>query len=183
MLFFVPLSLLPGGLGRFLPGGIGANHSRLRHKGWDKCSHGLTSRPRETSSVWFLDELLFLFGYPSASGAGLLAGTLPLRYYSESFARRIPTWRLPVGGNALLVFLPLENWFRVVLMLCLLHWVVLVFAWLEALVEALKESDYTGKHQHTLLDRVFRGSRFVLEFGRGLGILWVRILVFLVPSF
>ena len=48
------------------------------------------SRPRETSSVWFLDELLVLFGYPAASGADLLAGTLPLRYYSESFARRVP---------------------------------------------------------------------------------------------
>ena len=35
-------------------------------------------------------------------------------------------------------------------MLCLLRWVVLVFAWLEVLVEALKESDYTEKHQHTL---------------------------------
>ena len=96
---FRALSLLPGGLGRFLPGGIGANHCRLRHIGWDKCSHGLSSRPRETSSVWFLDELLVLFGYPSASGAGLLAGTLPLRFFSESFARRIPTWRLPEGGN------------------------------------------------------------------------------------
>ena len=96
---FRALSLLPGGLGRFLPGGIGANHSRLRHIGWDNCSHGLTSRPRETSSVDFLDELLVLFGYPSASGAGLLAGTLPLRYYSESFARRIPTWCLPGGGS------------------------------------------------------------------------------------
>ena len=60
---------------------------------WGKCSHGLTSRPRETSSVWFLDELLVLFGYPSASGASLLAGTLPLRFFSESFACRIPTWR------------------------------------------------------------------------------------------
>ena len=78
---------------------IGANHCRLRHIGWEKCSHGLTSRPRETSSVWFLDELLVLFGYPAASGADLLAGTLPLRYYSESFARRIPTWRLPESGN------------------------------------------------------------------------------------
>ena len=96
---FRALSLLPGGLGRFLPGGIGANHCRLRHIGWGKCSHGLTSRPRETSSVWFLDELLVLFGYPSASGASLLAGTLPLRFFSESFARRIPTWRLPEGGN------------------------------------------------------------------------------------
>ena len=96
---FRALSLLPGGLGRFLPGGIGANHCRLRHIGWGKCSHGLTSRPRETSSVWFLDELLVLFGYPSASGASLLAGTLPLRFFSESFACRVPTWRLPEGGN------------------------------------------------------------------------------------
>ena len=79
---------------RFLPGDIGANHGRLRHIGWEKCSHGLTSRPR-----WFLDELLVLFGYPAASGADLLAGTLPLGYYSESFARRIPTWRLLESGN------------------------------------------------------------------------------------
>ena len=96
---FRALSLLPGGLGRFLPGGIGANHSRLRHIGWEKCNHGLTSRPRETSDVWFLDELLVLFGYPSGSGASLLAGTLPLRFFAESFACRIPTWRLPEGGN------------------------------------------------------------------------------------
>ena len=93
------LRLLPGGLGRFLPGDIGANHGRLRHIGWEKCSHGLTSRPRETSSVCFLDELLVLFGYPVASGVDLLAGTLPLRYFSESFARRVPTWRLPENGN------------------------------------------------------------------------------------
>ena len=93
------LRLLPGGLGRFLPGGIGANHSRLRHIGWEKCSHGLTSRPRETSSVWFLDELLVLFGYPAASGIDLLAGSLPLRYFSEGFARRVPTWCLPVRGS------------------------------------------------------------------------------------
>ena len=96
---FRALSLLPGGLGRFLPGSLGANHGRLWHIGWEKCCHGLTSRPRETSSVLFLDELLFLFGYPVASGAGLLAGTLPLRYFSESFARKVPTWRLPEDGN------------------------------------------------------------------------------------
>ena len=95
---FRALRMLPG-LGRFLPGDIGAHHGRLRHIGWEKCSHGLTSRPRETSSVWFLDELLFLFGYPAASGADLLAGTLTLWCYSESFARRIPTWRLPESGN------------------------------------------------------------------------------------
>ena len=91
--------LLPGDLSRFLHGGIGANHGRLRHIGWEKCCHGLTSRPRETSSVWFLDELLFLFGYPVASGAHLLAGTLPLRYFSESFAHKVPTRRLPGSGH------------------------------------------------------------------------------------
>ena len=47
------LCALPGGLGRFLPCAIGANHSRLRHIGWDKSGHGLTSRPRETSNVKF----------------------------------------------------------------------------------------------------------------------------------
>ena len=46
-----------------------------------------------------MDELLVLFGYSAASGADLLAGTLPLRYYSESFAGGIPTWRLPESGN------------------------------------------------------------------------------------
>ena len=96
---FRALRLLPGGLGRFLPGGIGANHCRLRHIGWSKSCHGLTSRPRETSSVGFLDELLVLFGYCAASGADLLAGTLPLRYFSESFARKVPTWRLPGRGS------------------------------------------------------------------------------------
>ena len=179
---FRALSLLLGGLRRFLPGGIGANHSRLRHIGWDKCSHGLTSRPRETSSVDFLDELLVLFGYPSASGADLLAGTLPLRYYSESFARRVPTWRLP-GGGSVAKFLASGELIQSVLVPCLLRWVVRVIALLVVLVEALKESGYTGKHQHTLLDRVFLGSKFVPGFGRDLGIHWVLILVFLVLSF
>ena len=85
MLFFRALRMLPGGLGRFLPGDIGANHRRLRHIGWDKCCHGLSSRPRETSSVRFLDELLVLFGYCAESGADLLAGVLPLRYSSGNF--------------------------------------------------------------------------------------------------
>ena len=45
---------LPGGLGRFIPGRIGANHGRLRHVGWEKCCHGLTCRPRESSGEGFL---------------------------------------------------------------------------------------------------------------------------------
>ena len=57
------LCLLPGGLGRFVACSIDANHCRLRHIDWEKCSHGLTSRPRESASLHFLDELLSLFRY------------------------------------------------------------------------------------------------------------------------
>ena len=38
-------------------------------------------------------------GIQLASGSSLLAGTLPLRYFSENFARKIPTWRLPGDGS------------------------------------------------------------------------------------
>ena len=55
------LCLLPGGLRRFMPCSIGANHCRLRHIGWEKCCHGLAPRPRESASEPFLDELLRLF--------------------------------------------------------------------------------------------------------------------------
>ena len=72
------LCLLPGGLGRFVPCSIGANHCRLRDIGWEKCGHGLTSRPRESASMLFLDELLGLICYPPGSGRALLAGTLLL---------------------------------------------------------------------------------------------------------
>ena len=36
---------MPGGIGRFIPCAVGANHCRLRHIGWEKCGHGLTSGP------------------------------------------------------------------------------------------------------------------------------------------
>ena len=45
--YFVLLWHCLGGLRRFVPCEVGANHCRLRHIGWDKCGHGLTSRPRE----------------------------------------------------------------------------------------------------------------------------------------
>ena len=35
---------------------IGANHCRLRHIGWERCGHGLTSRPRESASEPFKNE-------------------------------------------------------------------------------------------------------------------------------
>ena len=74
---------------------MGANHCRLWHVGWERCSHGLTSRPL----LPFLDQLLLLFHYPSRSSGALLAGTLPLRYCSAKFASRTPFWALPVPGH------------------------------------------------------------------------------------
>ena len=93
------LCLLPGGLRRFVPCSIGANHCRLRHIGWEKCGHGLSSRPRESASVPFLDEFLSLFRYPPRSGRALVGGTLPLRYCATRFACCTPTWRLPASGH------------------------------------------------------------------------------------
>ena len=52
----------PGGLGRFIPGRIGANDGRLRHIGWEKSCHGFTCRPRESSSDGFLSDLLDYLG-------------------------------------------------------------------------------------------------------------------------
>ena len=69
---------------RFVPCSIGANHCRLRHLGWEKCSH----RPQESASASFLDQLLLL-------------GSLPLRYCSSRFASRTPFWVLPVPGHVI----------------------------------------------------------------------------------
>ena len=55
------LVALPGSIRRFVPCEVGANHCRLRHLGWEKCGHGLTSRPRESASDGFLNELLVFF--------------------------------------------------------------------------------------------------------------------------
>ena len=41
---------LPLGIRHFFPCDIGANHCRLRHIGWERCGHGLTSRPHESAS-------------------------------------------------------------------------------------------------------------------------------------
>ena len=90
---------LPGGLRRFVSCDTGANHCRLRSLGWEKCGHGLTSRPRESASEGFLNALLVLFGYPSGSASVLLDGELSLRYCSYRFACRVPTWSLPSHGR------------------------------------------------------------------------------------
>ena len=51
---------LPGGLGRSLPCRLRAGHCRLRSIGWERCGHGLTSRPLEASGTGFLHDLLSL---------------------------------------------------------------------------------------------------------------------------
>ena len=97
------LCLLPGGLGRFVPCSVGANHCRLRHVGFERCSRGLTSRPRESASGPFVDQLLLLFQCPPGSGRALFAGTLPLRYcllgLPARFACKVPSWTMPVPGH------------------------------------------------------------------------------------
>ena len=67
------LCLLPGGLHRFVLCSVGANHCRLCHVGWEKCGHGLTSGPRESSSELFLNELLSLLRLLSLDVLRLLA--------------------------------------------------------------------------------------------------------------
>ena len=91
ILLFAPYLIVVGGLVLLL--------KLSSHIGWEKCGHGLTSRPRESASVHFLDELLALFRYPSGSGRALLAGTLPLNYCSARFACMTPSWRLPALGS------------------------------------------------------------------------------------
>ena len=78
---------------------IGANHCRLRRIRWERCGHGLTSRPGESASEDFLNRLLILFGYPGGSAASLLAEGLPLRYCSARLACMFPNWKLPDNGH------------------------------------------------------------------------------------
>ena len=98
---FRALRSLPGGIGRFIPCDIGANHCGLRQICSENCGHGLMFRPRETAAEDFLNELPVLFWYPPRPAAALWDGTLPLRYCAGRFAGRVPISRLPVVGNVL----------------------------------------------------------------------------------
>ena len=73
-------------------------YCRLRHVGWEKCGHGLTSRPRESASEPFFNELLGLFQYPPGSGRALLDGTLLALLAG-----------LPLGGHQTLVMLLIQS--------------------------------------------------------------------------
>ena len=96
---FRALKDLPGGLARFIPGGIGGNHRRLLRIRWEQCGHGLTCRPQESRSHALLDALLVLFGKNSGSASALLDGTLRLKYCKRPFARLFPSWSLTGRGH------------------------------------------------------------------------------------
>ena len=93
------LAKLLGGLWRFLPCKIGSHMSRLRHLGWNQCSHGLTSRPLESCHYLCLKAVCGVLGYPKGSAAELLDGILKLRYCTAIFTMRFPPGSLPRVGN------------------------------------------------------------------------------------
>ena len=74
------LAKLHGGLGRFLPCGIGSHMSRLRHLGWNQCSHGLTSRLLESCHRQCLKAVCRFWAVPRGAASELLDGTLKLRH-------------------------------------------------------------------------------------------------------
>ena len=93
------LGKLPGGIGRFLPCNLGTHLSRLRHVGWNQCSHGLDSRPLESCHHQCLKALCGVLGYTKGSALELLDGTLKLRHCTDLFTRRLPPWSLPWVGS------------------------------------------------------------------------------------
>ena len=92
---------LHGGLGRFLPCWLGSHMSRLRHLGWNKCSHGLTSRPLEWNPVIIntFEAVYDVLGHPRGSALELLDGTLKLGHCTSLFTIRFPPSSLPRFGN------------------------------------------------------------------------------------
>ena len=84
------LAKLSGGLGRFLPCHLGSRMSRLRHLGWNQCSHGLSSRPLESCHHQCLKAVCDVLGYIKGSALELLDGTLKLRHCTTLFTMRFP---------------------------------------------------------------------------------------------
>ena len=82
-----------------MPSQVGSHLSRLRHLGWNQCSHGLISRPLESCHHLCLSAICGVLGYPRGSAAELLDGVLKLRCCTTPFSRRFPTWSLPSVGH------------------------------------------------------------------------------------
>ena len=94
------LCFLLGGLGRFVPCSIGANHCRLRHTGWERCVVmglllGLGSVPLRVSWISSCCDFGTLLGLPvRCSMVHFHFGIVSTR-----FASRVPTWPLPMPGH------------------------------------------------------------------------------------
>ena len=81
-----------------MPCGIGAHMSRLRHPGWNHCSHGLTSRPLESCHHQCLKAVCGVLGCPKGPASELLdAPEAPTLYFH--YSTRFPPWSLPEVGN------------------------------------------------------------------------------------
>ena len=93
------LAKLPGGLYRFLPCRVGSHLSRLRHLGWNQCSHGSTSSPLESCHHQCLKAVCGVLGHPKGSASELLDGTQKLRHCTTPFSMRFHPWSLPRVGN------------------------------------------------------------------------------------
>ena len=93
------LATLPGGIGGFLPCGVGSHMSRLRHLGWNQCPHGLTSGPLETCHHQSLKAVCGVLVYPKriSFGASGWHPEAPILYYS--FCHAFSPWSLPRVGN------------------------------------------------------------------------------------
>ena len=72
--------------------------SRLRHLGWNQCSHGLSSRPLESCHHQCLKAVCGVLGYPKGSALELLDGTLKLRHCTEVSTMRFLPWSVPRVG-------------------------------------------------------------------------------------
>ena len=100
---------LRGGLGRFLPCGLSANHCMLRSIGWERCGHGLSSRPLGFWTMCFLS-----LGTPLGPAVHFLLVLFRMRYCSANLSNKTLTWELqPSGGVAALIagvgVVPLED--------------------------------------------------------------------------
>ena len=97
------LPKLPGGVGRFLPCGVGSHMSRSRRLGWNQRSRGLSSRPLESCHHQYLSAVCGVLGYPEGSAAELLDGSLKLRYCTTAFTKQFLPWVLPRLGRGVLL--------------------------------------------------------------------------------
>ena len=88
------LAKLPG-----LPCRLGSHLSRLRHVGWNQCSHGLNSRPSESCHHQCLKAVCGFWVYPKGSALELLDGTLKLRHCTTLFTMRFHPCSLPRVGH------------------------------------------------------------------------------------